>query len=208
MTATTPVVAPDEVPASRPDPDADRRWLHRYVRVQVRAGLFDLAALRELTLAAAASRFTDADLADENAREALSAELDDWLGDADSWVGRTDPERLDAALAVLADHGVLMVQAAGDEAELATTRRLRGGSRGTVGYVLAGVARAMREEVLPLWLVGPDGSPAVRGDALNSLVQDALAAEGLLAGGGAQPGELLVPMSWRRRPPRNLAPDS
>ncbi len=174
----------------------------------MRAGLFDLPALRELTLGAAATRFTDPQVADENAREALSAELDAWLTDAAGWVGRTDPERLDAAFAMLSRDGVLVVHAAGDEAELATARRLRGGSHGTVGYVLAGVARAMREDVLSLWLVGPDGAPAARGDALNSRVQDALAAEGLLAGNGSHPGELLVPMSWRRRPPRNLAPDS
>jgi hypothetical protein len=187
-----------------PDPDADRRWLRRYVRVQVRAGIFDVHDLRDLTIAAAAQRFPDPTAADEAARVALSAELDAWLTEADDWIGRTDPERLDAALAALAAAGVLVIPAAPDEADLAATVRMRGGDAGAVGYVLAGIAEALRRNELPLLTMEADGTRADAGSALSTQVQDALAAEGLLAATDRDGAGLVVPLTWRRRPPRSL----
>jgi hypothetical protein len=192
-----PVVADDL-------PDAEVRWVRRYAQVQVRSGLFGEAELRELVGSAATGRIADAARAGTLAGEALDTELSLWREEAATWLGRTDTERLDAALDRLADKGVLVLAAAGDSAEIEAAQRLRGGSAGTVGYDLAGVASALRYNILPLVVIEADGTAAPRAGDLAGLVQDALADEGLLASSDGRDGELFVPLTWRRRPPSTL----
>ena len=195
----TPQTAPPEAPVeleSALEPDriapVDRRWVRRYARVQVRAGIFDVHELRQLV--------ADPELADELARQSLSAELALWQAEAERWLGRTDPERLDAALDHLRDKGVGVRAAVADAEDIAAAQRLAGTSMGSVGYHLAGIAGALRDNVLPLVLVNESGNPALRSGELTVLVQDALADEGLLASTDGRDGELVVPVTWRRRP--------
>jgi uncharacterized protein DUF6891 len=191
-------------PKSPPEPDpiapVDRRWVRRYARVQVRAGIFDLNELRQLVSAAALRRVPDRELADEVARESLAAELASWRAESERWLGRTDPERLDAALDRLRSNGLGVHAAAADAADIAAAQRLAGTSMGSVGYHLAGIAGALRDNVLPLVVVDANGDPASRSGELTALVQNALADEGLLASTDGRDGELIVPMTWRRRP--------
>ena len=203
----TPQTAPPEAPVepeSALEPDriapVDRRWVRRYARVQVRAGIFDVHELRQLVSAAAVRRVADPELADELARQSLSAELALWQAEAERWLGRTDPERLDAALDHLRDKGVGVRAAVADAEDIAAAQRLAGTSMGSVGYHLAGIAGALRDNVLPLVLVNESGNPALRSGELTVLVQDALADEGLLASTDGRDGELVVPVTWRRRP--------
>jgi hypothetical protein len=174
--------------------------VRRYARVQVRAGIFDVHELRQLVSAAAVRRVPDPELADELARQSLSAELALWQAEAERWLGRTDPERLDAALDHLRDKGLGVHAAVADAEDIAAAQRLAGTSMGSVGYHLAGVAGALRDNVLPLVLVDESGNPALRSGELTVLVQDALADEGLLASTDGCDGELVVPVTWRRRP--------
>jgi hypothetical protein len=209
--ATGPVEPTPQAPAdvsaepeSPPEPDAvapvDRRWVRRYARVQVRAGIFDVHELRQLVSAAAVRRIPDPELADEVARESLAAELTAWQAESERWLGRTDPERLDAALDRLRRKGLGVHAAAAEAEDIAAAQRLAGTSVGSVGYNLAGVAGALRDNVLPLVLLDRSGNPASRSGELTALVQDALADEGLLASTDGRDGELVVPMTWRRRP--------
>ena len=145
-------------------------------------------------------RVPDPELADEVARQSLSAELALWHADAERWLGRTDPDRLDAALDRLRNKGLGVHAAVADAGDIAAAQRLAGTSKGSVGYHLAGIAGALRDNVLPLVLVDESGDPASRSGGLTALVQDALADEGLLASTDGRDGELVVPMTWRRRP--------
>ena len=172
--------------------------------MQVRAGIFDVHELRQLVSAAAGRRIPEPELADEVARDSLSAELAAWQSDAERWLGRTDPDRLDAALDRLQNKGLGVYAAAPDGDEIAAAQRLAGKRMGSVGYHLAGIAGALRDNVLPLVVVDESGYPASRAGALTALVQDALAEQGLLASTDGRDGELVVPMTWRRRP-RSLA---
>ena len=90
--------------------------------------------------------------------------------------------------------------AAAETEDIAAAQRLAGTSMGSVGYHLAGIAGALRDNVLPLVVVDGNGNPASRSGELTTLVQDALADEGLLASTDGRDGELVVPMTWRRRP--------
>jgi hypothetical protein len=174
--------------------------VRRYARVQVRAGIFDVHELRQLVSAAAVRRIPDPALADELARESLAAELAAWQAEAERWLGRTDPERLDAALERLRSKGLGVHAAAAETEDITAAQRLAGTSMGSVGYHLAGIAGALRDNVLPLVVVDGSGNPASRSGELTALVQDALADEGLLASTDGRDGELVVPMTWRRRP--------
>jgi hypothetical protein len=194
------VAEPDSPPEPDPVAPVDRRWVGRYARVQVRAGIFDVDELRQLVSAAAVGRIPDPELADEVARESVSAELAAWRFEAERWLGRTDPERLDAALDRLRHNGLGVHTAAADAEDIAAAQRLAGPSMGSVGYDLAGIAGALRDNILPLVLVDASGNPASRSGELTALVQDALADEGLLASTDGRDGELVVPMTWRRRP--------
>ena len=168
--------------------------------MQVRAGIFDVHELRQLVSAAAARRVLNPELADEVARDSLAAELADWQAEAERWLGRTDPERLDAALDRLRNKGLRVHAAAPDADDIAAAQRLAGTSMGSVGYHLAGIAGALRDNVLPLVVVDQNGDPASRSGQLTALVQNALADEGLLASTDGRDGELVVPMTWRHRP--------
>jgi hypothetical protein len=174
--------------------------VRRYARVQVRAGIFDVHELRQLVSSAAVRRLPDPELADEVARESLASELASWHAEAERWLGRTDPERLDAALDRLRNKGLGVHAAAADAEDIAAAQRLAGTSMGAVGYHLAGIAGALRDNVLPLVVVNEIGDPASRSGELTALVQNALADEGLLASTDGRDGELVVPMTWRRRP--------
>lgn len=198
-----------EAPARQPDMSAaDRLWMRRYVQVQLRTGLYDDAQLHEMVARATASRIgdrADAANADDAVRESLAVERAAWYAEAAQWVGRTDPERLDAALQRVSDKGMVVVAAAADEAAMETGRELRDSPSGVIGYTTAGVAAAVRDFRLTLAMRAPDGTPARRGGDLCGLVEDALADEGLLASAAGQDGELIVAMSWRRRPAGNLS---
>ena len=200
--SSTPSPASAEPESAEPDPiaPADRRWVRRYARVQVRAGIFDIHELRQLVSAAAVRRVPDPELADKVARASLAAELASWQAEAERWLGRTDPERLDAALDRLRNKGLGVHAAAAEADDIAAAQRLAGTSIGSVGYHLAGIAGALRDNVLPLVIVDEKGHPASRSGELTALVQDALADEGLLASTDGRDGELVVPMTWRRRP--------
>ncbi len=194
-----------EVLAAVEDTAAILARLADYVRVQVRSGVYDVADLRDMTLQAAASETDDPDYADELARQVLSAELIAWHEDAADWLGRTDPERLDAALARLESTGVLVLPGLAGPEALQESLRVRGGSRGTVAYLISDVWHALDNDALPLRVLEDDGSPAGRRSELLAATVDALAADGLLAAVPQHPpvpgAVLLVGLSWRRRPP-------
>jgi hypothetical protein len=200
---------PDEAaPPAGTSLNGSQQWIVDYTRIRVRSGVYDSAHLRDAVTEAVKSRISDADLAAALATQYVDRELAQWRADAEQWLGRTDPERLDAALERVRAEGVLVVAGSPYAADVARPRLPGEADCGVVGYHIGGIAGALRDGTLELIVIRADGEPAPREDALMQLVQDALAGEGLLASTEGHDGVVVVPMAWRRRPPRSLAPDA
>ena len=176
--------------------------LSDYVFVQVRSGVYELPQLRELTLQAAAAETDDPDRADEMARQVLFQELQNWRQDADRWGVRTDCDRLDLALELLEQQGILVRPGLIDDESLAESIRIRGVDNGCVTFQVSDIWRAIDTNSLTLTVIDSDGRPAGRRSALIRTVSDALGRAELLAGSGSADGRLDVAMVWRRRPPQ------
>jgi hypothetical protein len=199
-TSLAVMAPPESEPTVRADFEGMLSRLTDYVRVQVRSGAYDVSALRDLTLDAAGSETDDPQRADELARQVLFAELQSWQADADGWVGRTDTDRLDAALDRLAAEGVLVFAALGDSSAVAESMRIRGGAHGCVSYLVADIWRALDTNDLVLTVLNNDGSAAARRSPLVTRLVDLLADEGLLASAPASGQGVVVSINWRRRP--------
>ncbi|MEP6851401.1 MAG: hypothetical protein ABJA87_01855 [bacterium] len=200
-----PTAAPTEAPAGAavPAPPLDTpavlRRLHDYLRVQVRSGVYELAALRQFSLDAASSETPDPRVADELAREVLSAEFHAWVADAARWSARTDCDRLDAALAQVRSTGALVLPGLVDDQALAVSLRIHGAESGCVAYFVTDIWRAIDTTSLHLTVLDGAGVAAPRTHPVLSAVVDAIGEQGLLAS-TLRTGGVDVAMTWRRRP--------
>lgn len=197
--SATPSGAPS---AAIEDPEILDR-LSDYVRVQVRSGVHDIAALRALTVQAAEAEIDEPGVADETARVILYDEIASWHADAGQWAGRTDPERLDRAFERLAQRAMVTLPALEDMDVLAETVRIRGCPNGAIAYLISDIWYALDNDELPLTVLGGDGLPAPRTGPLVADIMDILAEEGLLGVAGRGDGaSIVVTLHWRRRPRR------
>jgi hypothetical protein len=173
-----------------------------YVRLLVRSGVHERAELRQLTVAAVETEVPDPVAADELARALVFDELTRLRADAEHWVGRTDPERLDRALESLRGRGMLVLPALDGPDVLSEVLRIRGCPNGAVAYFVADVERALATGELAMQVLDESGRPAAGTSAVVATVMNCLAEEGLFGVAGPTPEtSVVVALTWRRRPP-------
>ena len=137
------------------------------------------------------------------------ADLLDLAREAAGWIGRTDPQRLDAAMARLGGDGFCTPPVQPERAALDAALRTRSSGEpdpgspvsGGVGYTVPDIWTALETGRLALTVVDADGRPAGRRSGVINQVIDTLADEGLLAGPVHDgDGQVVVTVHWRRRP--------